>query len=410
LETIVGIDVGTTKICTLVGEITEDEDLRVVGVGVVPSHGIRKGVVVNAGEVTKAIAASIEKAERISGYTIERVYVGVTGTHISSLNSRGVVAIGRGGRTVTPEDIYRALEAAQAIAVPHNRRIIHTIPRGYSVDGQDGVRNPVGLVGFRLEVEAHIVTGAITSLQNLTKCVEDTGVQIDALVLQPLAAAEAVLTSEERDMGVALVDMGGGTTDVAIYIQGSVWHSLVLPVGGNNLTNDIAVGLCSPFSTAEAIKLKYGHALPEATDPDKLIEVAAFGEAEQRSVPQTRLAEIITARAEEMFDLIGLEVKRSGYDGLLPAGVVLTGGTSELPGLRELGSRILQLPVRIGYPKRLEGLTETISSPAYSASVGLLLWGLERDRFGSEGPRSPRGWGERFHRLLDWARDVFLPQ
>ena len=409
MEAIVGIDVGTTKICTLVGEVTEDQDIRVVGVGVVPSRGIRKGVVVDATEVSHALAASIERAEQISGYSIERAYVGVTGAHISSLNSRGVVAIGRGGRTIVPEDVYRALDAAQAIAVPHNQRIIHAIPRGYTVDEHDGVHDPVGLVGFRLEVEAHIVTGSATALQNLSKCLGNAGVEVEAFVFQPLAAAESVLTPEERDIGVVLVDMGGGTTDVAMYIQGSVWHSLVLEVGGHNLTRDIAVGLRSPFSTAESIKLEYGHAVPDAVDPHEAIQVLAFGEAERRTVLQAQLAEIIRMRLEEMLELVQRQVKRSGYDGLLPAGVVLTGGGSELPGLRELCRRVLRLPVRVGHPRRLGGLVETISGPSYAASVGLLLWGHGRNRAGVE-PRTRPGSGGPVRRFFTWAKEVFLPR
>ena len=409
METIVGIDVGTTKICTLVGEVTEDEGVRVVGIGVVPSKGIRKGVVVNAAETARALASSIERAEQISGYSIERAYVGVSGSHVSSLNSRGVVAIGRGGRTITPDDIYRALDAAQAIAVPHNRRIIHAIPRGYTVDEHDGVRDPVGLVGFRLEVESHVVTGSSTAFQNVTKCIGDAGVDVEAMVFQPLASAEAVLTPEERDIGVVLVDIGGGTTDIAMYIQGSPWHSLVLEVGGNNLTRDIAVGLRSPFSTAEEIKLEYGNALPEAVDPNQVVQVPAFGDEERRPVLRAHLCEIIALRLEEILDMIQREVKRSGYDGLLPAGVVFTGGTSELPGLTELSRRVLQLPVRVGHPRRLGGLVETISGPAYAASVGLLLWALEGGRLGNW-PQTPRGWGSPLRRFTTWAKEVFLPR
>ncbi len=377
-RTIVGIDIGTTKICTLVGEVDGEGELRIVGVGVVPSRGLRKGVVVNVAEVTEAIAASVEKAERISGYKIESAFVGVGGGHISSINSRGVVAIRRGERGISSEDIDRSLDAARAIAIPHNREIIHTIPRRFTIDGQDGVRDPIGMQAFRLEVEAHIVTGASSSISNLVKCVQGAGVGIDDLILEPLASGEAVLTEAEREMGVVLADIGGGTTDIAIFIEGSIWHTVILGIGGNHLTNDIAIGLCTPFTTAEEIKVKYGHAQPETIVEDENINVSSFGENGRQTVSRYLLSQIIEARAEETLNLILREVKRSGYDGLLPAGIVLCGGTAELAGLKELGRKILGLPVRVGTPHDLKGLVDILSSPAYATSAGLLLWGLQQ--------------------------------
>ena len=404
--TVVGIDVGTTKICTLVGEVDNDDHLRIVGAGVVPSRGLRKGVIVNVEEAAAAISASIEKAERMSGYKIESAYVGVAGSHISSLNTRGVIAIGRGDRPITQEDIDRAMEATQAVAVPHNRQIIHAIPRSFSVDEQEGVRDPTGLIGFRLEVEAHIVTGAVTSLRNLTNCVQATGVGITALVLQPLASAEAVLRADEREMGVVLVDAGGGTVDVAIFIEGSIWHSLVLPVGGNHITNDIAIGLRIPFDLAEELKCRHGHAVPEAVNPEDVVEVRSFGQGGERAVSRQELSTIIEARAEEIFEMVLREIKRSGYDGLLPAGVVLTGGTAELPGLAEVGQRVLGLPVRVGAPADIEGLVESVRGPAYATSVGMLLWGLHHDE--PERGRDRRPGGDRYRRFMGWLRE-FLP-
>jgi cell division protein FtsA len=406
--TVVGIDVGTTKICTLVGEVDNHEQLRIVGAGVVPSRGLRKGVIVGVDEATKVIAASIEKAERMSGYKIESAFVGVAGSHISSLNTRGVVAIGRGDRPITQEDVDRALEAAQAVAVPHNRQIIHAIPRGFSLDDQEGVRDPIGLMGYRLEVEAHIVYGATTSLSNVESCVQNSGVGITAKVLQPLASAEAVLRPDEREMGVVLVDAGGGTVDVAIFIEGSIWHSLVLPVGGNHLTNDIAIGMRIPFDLAEGLKRQHGHALAEAVPPDEVVEVRSFGQGLPRVVSRQEVAAIIEARAEEMFEMILREIKRSGYDGLLPAGVVLTGGTAELEGLVELGQRVLDLPVRVGVPEDIAGLVETIQGPAYATSIGMLLWGLRHDSEVDRiyGRSSRRGEGRK---LLKWLRE-FLPR
>ena len=400
---IAGIDVGTTKICTLVGEVDEGGALSIVGVGVVPSRGLRKGVVVNVGEATEAIAASVEKAERVSGYEIERAYVGVAGAHISCVNSRGMVAISRGRGGITQDDINRALEAARAIAIPYDRSVIHVIPRGYIVDGQDGVRDPIGMHGFRLEVEVHIVTGAAASIHNLTKCVQDLGIEVEDLVLSPLAAGEAVLTDNEREMGVVLADIGGGTTDIAIFVEDTICHAAVLPVGGNHLTNDLAVGLRAPFGVAEEVKKKYGYARVEGVDPDEAVEVAMFGENSQQAISRQFIAQVLEARAEEIFELILQEVKRSGYDGLLPAGVVLCGGSARLAGMRELAREVMQLPVRIGAPKDLRGLVDTISNPAYAASVGLLLWGL---RHGPPPPKPKRGGF--LGRLLEWLR-VFLP-
>jgi cell division protein FtsA len=397
-RTIVGIDVGTTKVCTVVGEATDNE-LKIVGVGVTPSRGIKKGVVVNVVDAASAIKASLEKAERSSGYEIARAFVSVTGGHVSAVNSRGVVGVNRGDRGITVDDVGRALDAARAIAIPQDREVLHVIPRGFSVDGQDGVKEPVGMIGFRLEVEAHIVTGQTSSIHNLMKCVEACNVGVDGLVLDPIASGEAVLSENEKEMGVVLADIGGGTTDVAIFIEGSVWHTTVLPVGGNYFTNDIAVGLRVPFEAAEQLKIEHGHARHEMIDPTEVVQVKAFGDGGLARVQRRDLAEIIEARAEETFQLILQEIKRSGYDGLLPAGVVLTGGTAQLRGLRELGRQVLGIPVRVGTPQNLQGLIDTVDSPAYATSVGLLLWG--RDQAGSQPPpvrKDKRGgeWGDRF--------------
>ena len=407
-RTIVGIDVGTTKICTLVGEIGESDSLRVTGVGVVPSRGLRKGVITDVEEAAAAIAESVQKAERVAGHTITRAYVGVGGSHISSQNNRGMVAIGKGDRPVDHDDIDRAMEAALAVPVPHNRRIIHSIAREFVLDGQDGVRNPIGLLGFRLEVEAHIVTGAVTSIQNLVRCVEMSQIEVAALVLQPLASADAVLTDEEKDLGVALVDIGGGTTDLALYSHGSIWETQVYAVGGNHLTNDIAVGLRAPMATAEDIKIRYATALPETVDAREMIEVTTFGDEALSTISRRQLAQIVACRTEEMFELIAKEIQRSGFEGLLPAGVVVTGGTAGLSDLKELAADTLQLPVRVGMPRRLRGLVETISSPAYATSVGLLLWGAREElrQSASPIPGGSRAW---YTSLLEWLK-VFIPR
>jgi cell division protein FtsA len=407
-KTIVGIDVGTTKICTLVGEIYEDGQLRIIGVGVAPSRGLRKGVVVNVQEATEAITASVRKAERISGYEITSAYVGIGGGHISAINSRGVVGISRTARGISETDIERALDAARAIAIPHNREIIHTIPRGYLVDGQEGVKDPIGMQGIRLEVETHIVTGASTSVSNLVKCIRAAGVGIDDLILQPLASGEAVLKGPEREMGVVLADVGGGTTDIAIFIEGSIWHTVILGTGGEHLTRDVAVGLRTPFNTAEELKIQYGHAIAASLTTDELIEVTSFGNGARQSVSRLQLSEVIEARAEEILSLILREVKRSGYDGLLAAGLVMCGGTAELAGFKDLAQQVLGLPVRVGKPQDLQGLTDVLDSPAYATSVGLLLWGMRHQRVDKPEPRRARPPSQLWSSIRNWIR-AFLP-
>ena len=393
-RTIVGIDVGTTKICTLVGE-SGAEGVRIVGVGIAPSRGIRRGVVVNVGDATEAIGASIEKAERSSGYQIARAFVSLAGTHISAVNSRGIIAVQRGEHGITQDDVDRAIEAARAIAIPTDREVLHVIPRGFTVDGQDGVRDPLGMVGFRLEVESHIVTGATSSVQNLLKCIEGVNIAVDALVLNSIASGAAALTEAEKEMGVVLADIGGGTTDIAIFIDGSIWHTTILGVGGSHVTSDVAVGLRLPAETAEQLTIDYGHARHQTIDPVESIDVSGFDEGGKARIARRDLAEIIEARAEEIFRMILQEVKRSGYDGLLPAGLVITGGSAQLRGMRDLGRQVLDMPVRVGGPHDLVGLIDTISTPAYTTGVGLLKWGDRQSDALSRRKRSMPGFGQR---------------
>lgn len=402
---IAGIDLGTTKVCTIIGQMSAGLMPRIIGVGVVPSRGMRRGMIVNVHEATEAIARSVDKAERTAGVQMERAYVSISGDHISGVNSRGVVAISRGEQGVVVNDIERALDSAQAIAIPHNQEVLHVIPRSYSVDGQDGIREPLGMHGFRLEVEAHIITGASSAIHNLTKCIQALNIEIEELVLNPLAAGEAVLTETEQEMGVVLADIGGGTTDIGIFIEGSVWHTVILSLGGHHLTNDIAVGLRAPYATAEEIKKKYGHARPNSIVPEELLDVAAFGQQARQQVSRRFLAEIIEARAEEMFELILKEVKRSGYDGLLPAGLVLCGGTADLSGIQELGQEALGMPVRVGAPRGLRGLVDVLNDPAYATSVGLLQWGLHQE----SALRPRKSKTSTTHKILQWLR-AFLPR
>ena len=383
-----GIDVGTTKVCTLVGEMAGDGDLEIIGVGIEPARGMRKGVVVDVEEAGQAITASVQKAERTSGFEIGRSLVSLAGAHISSVNSHGVVGVAHGNRGIEQDDIERALDAAQAIAIPHNREILHIIPRGFTVDGQDGVQHPIGMHGFRLEVEAHIVTAAKTSIQNLTKCVEGAGVQVESYVLNPLASAEVVLTDTEKEMGVVCCDIGGGTTDLAIYIEGNVWHTTVISVGGNHLTSDIAHGLRLPADVAEKLKIDHGQARTGEMGPASYLTVRPFGAERSVQVSEADLAEIIAARVEEMFSLVLQEIKRTGYDGLLSAGIVLTGGTARLPGLRLVASDILNLPARVAQPDNLHGLVDALDGPAFSTSVGLLQWGARESTEASHRPPS----------------------
>ena len=371
-DIVVGIDVGTTKVCTLVARVEPDETLRIMGVGIEPSEGIRKGVIVDLTAASQAIARSIAQAEQTSGLKIESALVSLAGAHVSSVNSRGMVAVS--GHTVDVSDVERTLEAARTVAIPSSREIIHVIQRGFSLDGQDGIHQPVGMHGYRLEVEAHVITAATATVENLRQAVGAAGVEVIQFVLNPLASAEVVLTDTERQMGAVVCDIGGGTTDLAIYVNGDVWHTMVLAVGGNHLTADIAHGMRLPVDKAEEAKKQHGHAIQSEVGMDESFTVQPFGEEQLVRISRRDMAHILEARVEEIFDLALQEIKRSGYDGLLPAGMVLTGGSSLLPGMRQLASKVLGMPVRNAQPEKLIGLADKLNSPAYSTSVGLLYW------------------------------------
>lgn len=392
-DIVVGVDVGTTKICTLVARLEANDDLRIMGVGIEPSEGIRKGVIVDLAATAQAIARSVAKAEQTSGLKIESALLSLAGAHVSSVNSRGVVGVS--GETVDESDVDRALEAARAVAIPPGREIIHVIQRGFSLDGQDGIHQPLGMHGFRLEVEAHVITAASATVENIRQAAASAGVDAVQFVLNPLASAEVVLTDTERQMGVVVCDIGGGTTDLAIYVNGDVWHTMVLAVGGNHLTQDIAHGLRLPLPQAEEAKKQYGHALRSEVLADETFSVSPFGEDQPVRIRRQEMSEIIEARVEEIFDLCLQEIKRSGYDGLLPAGMVLTGGTSLLPGIRALAARTLGMPVRTAQPEKLLGLADRLHSPAYSTSVGLLHWAAAMQGLPELGAgRSPRAKGD----------------
>lgn len=366
------IDVGTTKIATLVANVKAEDDIEVLGVGVVPSHGLHKGIVVNMDEAKQSIAASVREAQRISGIRIDSAYVGVTGRHISSLNNRGVIAIPREDRLVRTQDLKRVLSAARNIAVAEGRKILHAIPRYYALDGQEGVKQPVGMHGTRLDVETHIITASVTSIQNLAKCVRGVGVDVEDLILEPLASGEAVLTPEERESGVIMADIGGGTTDIAVFKNGSIYHTAILPVAGYQVTSDISIGLGLPFNIAEKMKKRYGNVTP-TLEFDETVQV---GIENGHSASYKDLCNIIRARMEELLQLTLLEMPTSDYHTLAPCGLVLTGGTANLPGLDELGQAILRIPVRKGRPLNsgVYGISDILHDPAYATTLGLILW------------------------------------
>lgn len=373
-EIVVGIDVGTTKVCTLVARIEGDKAVRILGVGIEPSDGIRRGVIVDLEGASRAITRSVEKAEQTAGLEITSALVSLAGGNVSSINSRGVVAVP--GGVIDPTDVAHALDQARTIAIPHDREVVHVIQRGFSVDGQEGIRTPIGMHGYRLEAETHIITASSATVENLRQCVNAAKVEVQTVVLNPLASAEVVLTEHERQMGVAICDLGGGTSDLAIYVDGDVWHTMVLAIGGNFITQDVAHGLRLPFAQAEEVKIQQGHAVRADVGAEEYFNIRPFGEDQPVRINRQDLAHIIEARTAEIFGLILQEVKRSGYDGLLPAGMVLTGGTSALPGIRKIANQVLGMPVRTGQPEKLTGLVDRLNSPAYATSVGLLQWAL----------------------------------
>jgi len=370
---ITAIDVGTTKICTIIGNLDSGGNVQVLGVGVVPSHGLHKGMVVNVEEARETITESVKRAEQASGLKVESAYVGVTGRHISSINSHGVVAIPRNDRLVRSDDLKRVLNSAQHITVPDDRRILHAIPRGYALDNQERIKNPVGMHGFRLDVETHIITAAIASVQNLVKCIRHVGVEIEDLILEPLASGEAVLTPEEAEVGVILADIGGGTTDIAVFKDGSIYHTSIIPVAGYQVTSDLSIGLGLPFEIAEAMKRQYGNVYPDQLTKS---EDSALSVENGHSVSSRDLSNIIKVRMEELLRLILLEMPDSNYASLAPAGLVLTGGGSKLAGLEVLARSTIRTQTRIGEPMGVYGITDILHDPAHSTGVGLLLWGI----------------------------------
>ncbi len=419
---IVGIDVGSSKIAIIVASLTSENALTVIGVATVPSKGIRKGQVVDIDEAVSAMSECLEQAERMAGVTIGSAFVTVGGSHISSVNSRGVVAVAGGENEITEEDVGRVTEAARAISIPSSREITHVIPRDFVVDSQEGIKDPVGMTGVRLEVETHIISGAATSMRNLVKCVQQIGVDVEGLVFSGVAAAEATITDTEKELGVALIDIGGGTTDVALFVDGSIAHSVVIPIGGRNITNDLAIGLRSSLESAEKIKMalfeqskkiEEGGENKDSKEKSDVLDVSKLSITEDLGTlsKKTLLDGIIKPRLTEIFTLIGMEIKRSGYAGLLPAGLVITGGAAKTVGIEAISKEVLRMPARIANPSGVSGIIDEISSPEYSASIGLLLYGKKMSEEIS-GISLPIGRGftinQLFKRLFSWFRS-FLP-
>jgi len=406
---IVGLDIGTTKISCVVAEMKETGSVEVVGLGQAASRGLRKGVVVNLDATVDAVKSCVEEAEMMAGVAVESATVGIAGGHIRSFNSRGVIAIAGKERTVSREDLRRVMDAARAVSIPQDREILHVLPQEFVLDDQGGISQPVGMTGSRLEANVHIVTAATTSIQNLVTCVNRAGIEVRDTVLEQLAASESVLTHDEKDLGVALIDIGGGTTDLAIFEKGSIWHTAVLPAGGDHFTNDLAVGLRTPIPDAERLKKKHGCSLATLVEGDDAIEVASVGGRKPRMLSRQVMAEILQPRAEEIFTLIHEEVSRAGFEKLLNAGVVLTGGGSQLPGMLEVAEQVFDLPVRLGHPGGVNGLTEPASGPQLATAVGLALHsahnlGKDHARGFSVSPGTIAKFG---HRVRNWFAEMF---
>lgn len=376
--TFAAIDVGTTKICTVVAEVTPAREIRILGIGVGPSQGMSRGMVDNIYAAMEAIASSVDRAERASGARILSAHVGMAGPHVSSMNSRGIVAIADPRQPIAASDIERALESARIVNIPNNREVIHVVPRYYVVDGQDHVADALGMYGSRLDVETHVITAGSSAIQNLMRCVEGAGVRVDSLILDSLASTQAAANPEELEHGVIVVDIGGGTTDLAVYVRGSVVHTAVLPVGGAQMTGDLVIALRIPQPAAEQVKREHGHAIPSLVDDGEEdgVEVDAFGSEGRKTVSRRLIAEVLQARTEELLEMVRAEMRRGSQEELLAAGVVLTGGAANLPGIELLAEDVLQLPARVGRPRHLAGLSDLLHEPAYSTSVGLLRWAM----------------------------------
>ncbi len=391
---IVGLDIGTSKVAAIVGEVTPDGTIDVIGIGSNRSRGLKKGVVVNLESTVHSIQRAVEEAELMAGCQINSVYVGIAGSHISSLNSNGVVAIRE--NEVIQSDIERVIDSARAVAIPADQKILHIMPQEFIIDGQEGIKDPVGMAGIRLEAKVHIVTGAVSAAQNIIKCVRRCGLEVDDIILEQLASSSSVLMDDEKELGVCLVDIGGGTADIAVFCDGFIRHTAVIPIAGDQVTNDIAVALRTPTQSADDIKLKYACALTQLVQQDEMIDVPSIGDRPTRKISRANLAEIIEPRYEELMMLIQAELRRSGYEDLVAAGVVLTGGSAKVEGLVELAEEVFHMPVRLGAPQYVSGLSDVVRNPIYATGVGLLLFGQQN--------RVVRGGGDRGNFQAMWEK------
>jgi len=372
---IVGLDVGTSKVVAIVGEIKPDNQIEIIGIGSHPSRGMKKGVVVNIESTVQSIQRALEEAELMAGCEIHSVHAGIAGNHVRSLNSHGIVAIK--DREVTHSDVERVIDAARAVAIPADQKILHILPQEFIIDEQEGIREPVGMSGVRLEARVHMVTGAVSAAQNIVKCVRRCGLEVDDLILEQLSSSYAVLSDDEKELGVCLVDIGGGTTDIAVFTEGSIRHTAVIPIAGDQVTNDIAVALRTPTQHAEEIKIRYACALTQLAASDETIEVPSIGERPPRRLSRQTLAEVVEPRYEELLSLVQAELRRSGFEDLIAGGVVLTGGSSKMEGLIELAEEVFHMPVRLGVPQYVTGLVDVVRNPIYATGVGLLLFGRQ---------------------------------
>ncbi|UTW49203.1 cell division protein FtsA [Bacterioplanoides sp. SCSIO 12839] len=402
---VVGLDIGTSKIVAVVGEVSEDGAIEVVGLGTSPSHGLKKGVVVNIDSTVQSIKRAVEEAELMAGCRIHSVHAGIAGSHIQSMNSHGIVAVR--DREVTHMDIERVIDAAQAVAIPQDQRILHVLPQEYVVDFQEGIREPVGMSGVRLEAKVHLVTGAVNAAQNIERCIERCELEVDDLVLEQLASSYSVLTDDERELGVCMVDIGGGTTDIAIFTEGAIRHTAVIPIAGDQVTNDIAMALRTPTQHAEKIKIKYACALTQLAKADETIKVPSVGDRPPRDLSRQALAEVVEPRYDELFTLIQSELRRSGYEDLVAAGIVLTGGTAKMEGVVELAEEIFHMPVRLARPHSVSGLSDVINNPIYSTSVGLLLHAVKQQENRALRHQGKNDEKSAFSRIKDWIKGNF---
>ncbi|NNF17916.1 MAG: cell division protein FtsA [Gammaproteobacteria bacterium] len=401
---IVGLDIGTSKVVAIVGEIDEEGEIQVIGIGTNPSRGLKKGVVVNIESTVQSIQRAVEEAELMADCEVHSVYAGIAGSHVKSLNSHGIVAIRE--KEVTPSDVDRAIDSARAVAIPADQKMLHVLPQEFVIDGQEGIKEPIGMSGVRLEAKVHMVTGAASAAQNIIKCVQRCGLEVDDVVLEQLASSYSVLTEDEKELGVCLVDIGGGTTDIAVFAGGSIQHTAVIPIAGDQVTNDIAVSMRTPTQYAEEIKMRYACALSQLANPDETIEVPSVGDRPPRRLARQTLAEIVEPRYEELFSLISEELRRSGFEPMIAAGIVITGGTSKMEGAVELAEEVFHMPVRLGVPQHVFGLADVVRNPIHATGVGLLLFG--RDSLNQRGSDHPvSGVQDVWERMKAWFRGNF---